>query len=221
MPMLDLSESEVTALRECLSNAIPNLRMEIASTDQFDFRQGIKHRKEMLEAVLQKLRTISHGHRLRLEAYLREHGVPFETRHHPTAYTATAVAQTAHIPGKMLAKVVILFADGAPVMVTLPCTHQVDLAKARAELQAREVRLAREEEFADLFPDCEVGAMSPFGNLYQMPVLADSLLATNGTIYFQAGTHTDVTSMRYQDFERLVQPRPADVALYEAGRAAA
>src|SRR3990172_7193008 len=104
----------------------------------------------------------------RLEAYLRENKVPFQVVHHPLAYTAQEVAAAEHVPGKMLAKVVMVFADGKLVMLALPAPYRVDLSKAAAALGAREARLAHEEEFAAAFPDCEVGAMPPFGNLYDV-----------------------------------------------------
>jgi len=148
----------------------------------------------------------------RLDAYLRENKVPFQVIHHPLAYTAQEVAAAEHVPGKMLAKVVMVFADGKLVMLALPAPHRVDLNKAAAALGAKEVRLAHEEEFVAAFPDCEVGAMPPFGNLYDLPVYMDKALAEDDTIIFQAGTHTDTVSLKYADFERLVKPRVGDFA---------
>ncbi len=147
----------------------------------------------------------------RLEAYLRENGVPYEVQHHPLAYTAQEVAAREHIPGKMLAKVVIVFADGKMAMLTLPAPSRVDFAKAEAALGVKEVRLAHEEEFSTAVPDCSVGAMPPFGNLYDIPVWVDRALLVDETIVFQAGTHLDTMSLRYADFERLVKPRVADL----------
>src|SRR5829696_4661815 len=97
----------------------------------------------------------------RLENYLRENGVPFEVQHHPRAITAQEVAATEHVPGKMLAKVVMVLADGEMVMLTLLTPYQVDLVKVGKVLGAEEARLAEEEEFEVIFPDCEVGAMPP------------------------------------------------------------
>lgn len=148
----------------------------------------------------------------RLETYLRENQVPYQVQHHPTAYTAQEVAAREHIPGRMLAKVVIVLADGKMTMLTLPAPCRVDFAKAAAVLGVKEVRLAREDEFAAAFPDCSVGAMPPFGNLYDLPVYVDRTLTDDETIVFQAGTHTDTMSIRYADFERLVKPRVADFA---------
>ena len=148
----------------------------------------------------------------RLEAYLRENQVPFQMQHHARVFTAQEVAASEHIPGKMLAKVVMALADGRLLMVVLPAPDRVDLAKLGMLLNTRDVRLAQESEFAAAFPDCEVGAMPPFGNLYNLPVYVDTTLAEDETIVFQAGTHTDTMSMRYADFERLVRPTVADLA---------
>jgi Ala-tRNA(Pro) deacylase len=148
----------------------------------------------------------------KLETYLRESKVPFQVQHHPRVYTSQEVAASEHIPGKMLAKVVMVLADGASVMLALPAPYRVDLGKAGAVLGAKDVRLAREEEFAAAFPDCEVGAMPPFGNLYAVPVYVDKSLAEDESIVFQAGTHTDTMSLKYADFERLVRPIVADFA---------
>jgi Ala-tRNA(Pro) deacylase len=149
--------------------------------------------------------------RERLEDCLRENGVPFEVQHHPRAITAQEVAATEHVPGQMLAKVVMVLADGEMVMLTLPAPYQVDLEKVGKLLGAEEARLA-EEEFEGAFPDCEVGAMPPFGNLYDLPVYVEEALAEDETIFFRAGTHTDTMSVRYADFEQLVEPTVAEFA---------
>jgi Ala-tRNA(Pro) deacylase len=148
----------------------------------------------------------------RLEAHLRDNQVPYQTQHHPTAFTAQAVAESAHISGQLLAKVVMVVADGQMVMLVLPAAHRVDVAHTAAVLDAREVRLAEESELAATFVDCEVGAMPPFGNLYGLPVYVDQTLAADETIFFQAGTHTDTMSLTFADFERLVKPNVADFA---------
>jgi Ala-tRNA(Pro) deacylase len=147
-----------------------------------------------------------------LEAYLRESKVPFQVQHHAVAYTAQEVAASEHVPGRMLAKVVVLIADGKLCMFVLPAPARVDLDKAAAILNAREARLAHEDEFTDRFPGCEVGAMPPFGNLYDVSLYVDKALAEDETIVFEAGTHTDTMSMKYADFARLVKPTVADFA---------
>jgi Ala-tRNA(Pro) deacylase len=140
-----------------------------------------------------------------------ENDVPFAEQRHPSAYTAQEVAASDHIPGKILAKVVIVEADDQPAMLVVPATERVDLDKAAAVLGAEEVRLAREDEFADAFPDCEPGAMPPFGNLYGMDVYVDQALSENMNMVFQAGTHTETMGIRFDDFERLARPAVVDL----------
>ena len=149
----------------------------------------------------------------RLENYLRENQVPFEEHHHPRAVTAQEVAASEHVPGRMLAKTVMVLAGGEMVMLALPAPYQVDLEMAAAALGVDETRLAQEEEFADTFSDCEVGAMPPFGNLYGVPVYVERTLADDETIVFRSGTHTETMSVSYSDFERLVEPTVAQFAL--------
>jgi len=150
--------------------------------------------------------------RERLESYLRENGVPFQVQEHRAAFTAQRVAAAEHVSGKVVAKVVMVMADGKPAMLVLPAPQRVDLTKAAAALGAKEVRLAREEEFASLFPDCEVGAEPPFGNLYGLPVYVDRELAKDETIVVEAGTYTETISLRFADYQRLVQPTIADLS---------
>lgn len=149
--------------------------------------------------------------RTRLEAYLREHQVPYRLDEHRLAYTAQEIAAIEHVPGKQMAKVVIVMADGKPVMLALPAVSRIALDQAARDLGATEVRIAREEEFARLFPDCEVGAMPPFGNLYQVPVWVDRTLTEDETIVFNAGSHTETMRVAYADFARLVEPKVADL----------
>ena len=148
----------------------------------------------------------------RLEGYLQEQGVPFEIQEHHRAYTAQKVAASEHVPGRMFAKVVIAETeDDDLVMLVLPASAAVDVRKASEAAGGRPVRLATEREFAPRFPDCEPGAMPPFGNLYDVPVFVDRTLGANERIVFQAGTHTDTMSVTYRDFERLAHPTVADL----------
>ena len=149
----------------------------------------------------------------RLENYLRENQVPFEEQHHPRAVSAQEVAASEHVPGRMLAKTVMVLGDGEIAMLALPAPYQVDLEKAAAALGVKEARLAEEDEFADTFADCEVGAMPPFGNLYGVPIYVEKTLAEDETIVFRSGTHTETMSVTYTDFERLVEPIVAQFAL--------
>lgn len=150
--------------------------------------------------------------RERLEAYLREEEVPFQTQHHPRVFTAQEVAAAEHIPGKMLAKVVMTVSGEKMNMFVLPAPYQVDLKKAREVLGDKEARLAEEKEFENTFSDCEVGAMPPFGNLYGLPVYVDESLTEDETIVLRAGTHTDTISLAYADFERLAEPAIVEFA---------
>lgn len=147
----------------------------------------------------------------RLPAFLREQGVPFQTQHHAQAFTAMEIAASEHVPGRMLAKVVMLTDGDKLSMAVLPAPQHVDLGKAREVVGGGELRLAEEDEFSARFPDCEVGAMPPFGNLYDLPVYVDRALTDDETIVFNNGSHTDTMSLAYKDFERLVKPTVADI----------
>jgi Ala-tRNA(Pro) deacylase len=142
----------------------------------------------------------------RLEQYLADNSVQFTGQHHRRAYSAQHIAALEHVSGKEFAKVVMVMADDRPVMAVVPAARWLRLDQARAALDADEVRLANEAEFAPLFPDCEVGAMPPFGNLYDVPVYVDEDLAGNEEIVIQAGTHEDTVRLRYDDFARLAHP---------------
>ena len=148
----------------------------------------------------------------RLEQYLREQGVAYEFQHHPAAYTARGIAASEHVPAKDVAKSVIVVADGRQVMIVLPATHELRVSDLAHEIGASAARLADEGEFAATFPDCEVGAMPPFGNLYGVPVYVDSSLGDDESIVFQAGTHTDTMRIKYADYIRLVKPTMVNVA---------
>jgi Ala-tRNA(Pro) deacylase len=144
----------------------------------------------------------------RLKHFLDQHNVKYVTVSHAPAYTAQEVAESAHIRGSRLAKVVIVKIDGKMAMAVLPASEKVNSNLLKAAAGARHVELASEAEFKDKFPECELGAMPPFGNLYGMEVfVADTLAAENGEIAFNAGTHRELVKMAYQDFERLVEPR--------------
>ncbi len=148
--------------------------------------------------------------RERLERYFRENGVRYDVQSHPEVYTAQEVAAVEHIPGRFMAKVVLAVVDGTLTALVLAAPNRIDIPKLKAALGAREVRLAREQEFAASFPDCEVGAMPPFGNLYQVPVIVDRSMIDDPKIVFNAGTHRETMAVAYEDFERLVAPRTVE-----------
>jgi len=148
----------------------------------------------------------------RLEQYLRDNDVPFETMTHTQAYTMPEVAAALHVPGKQVAKVVVVKTDGKTVMLVIPASHRLSFAQVRAMLGTKKVSLAKEEEFADLFPDCAIGAMPPFGNLYDVPVYVDQALTEEANIVFRVGTHRHTMKVAYADFARLAQPAVGEFA---------
>jgi Ala-tRNA(Pro) deacylase len=142
----------------------------------------------------------------RLKDFLDEHQVKYVVISHSRAFTTQEIAAATHIPGKELAKTVIVDIDGKTAMAVLPGSQNVDLALLRDALGAERVTLAKEAAFKDRFPECDVGAMPPFGNLYGMPVYVADSLTEDEEIAFNAGSHTQLVKMAYRDFERLVQP---------------
>ena len=143
----------------------------------------------------------------RLKHYLDDHNIKYVTIKHSPAYTAPEIAESAHIRGRELAKTVMVMIDGKMAMAILPASDRVDLSLLKQAAGAGKTRLAREDEFKDKFPECELGAMPPFGNLYGMEVFAAEALAADEEIVFSAGSHTELIRMAYKDFEHLVQPR--------------
>jgi Ala-tRNA(Pro) deacylase len=152
----------------------------------------------------------------RLKQYLTDQHVYFEVQEHRQVYTMQEVAASLHEKGEHVAKVFIATVDGKPVMLVLPAPAQVDLNKVRALLKAKEARRAREFEFAQLFADCDVGAMPPFGQIYQVPVYIDRSLMDEPYIVFQAGTHHTTMKIAMTDYQRLVNPIIGDFILHHA-----
>jgi Ala-tRNA(Pro) deacylase len=155
----------------------------------------------------------------KLRKFLDSHHIKYLVISHSLAYTAQGIAALTHVPGKKLAKTVIVKIDGILAMAVVPASLHVDLDRLRSLTGARTVEIASEREFKDAFPDCETGAMPPFGNLYDMAVYADASLAENEEIIFSAGTHRELVRMNWLDMVRLVNPvvanltyRPAVVA---------
>lgn len=142
----------------------------------------------------------------RLKDYLDENNIKYVKITHSRAYTAQEIAASVHIPGKELAKTVIVRVNDGFAMVVLPASRKVNFDRLKTVVGNNEIRLAQEDEFKSLFPDCEVGAMPPFGNLYNLPVYVASALSEDKDIAFNAGTHTDVIKISYSDFEKLVKP---------------
>lgn len=148
----------------------------------------------------------------KLKEFLDTHDVKYVTISHSPAYTAQEIAASAHIPGKELAKTVVVKLDERPVLVVLPASYQVDLDLLRLATGARTVELATEYEMLEEFPDCDVGAMPPFGNLFGVEVYVADSLAEDEKIAFNAGSFTELVQLPYRDFARLVEPTVLRIA---------
>lgn len=142
-----------------------------------------------------------------LKDFLDSNKIKYVAITHSSAYTAQEIAASAHIPGKELAKTVILKVDGKMIMAVLPASDKVDFELIKEATGTGSIRLADEHEFVDKFPGCEPGAMPPFGNLYGVDVYAAKSLTEDEEIAFNAGTHTELIKMNYKDFEKLVHPK--------------
>jgi len=142
---------------------------------------------------------------------LNESKVGYEILPHPEAVTAQRIAQAEHVKGRRHAKVVMI-KSGEHLMTVLPADHQIDLEKVEKAI-GKPASLDTEKEFKSLFPDCALGAMPPFGNLYGVPTFVDKSLSQEEYIVFEAGTHTDAIKLRYRDYEKIVKPRVEDLAV--------
>ncbi len=143
--------------------------------------------------------------------YLDQRHAKYVTISHQPAYTAQEVAAAAHIPGRMIAKTVMVKLDGEMAMVVLPADRRVDLDYLKKITRSQTARLASEEEFNGMFPGCEVGAMPPLGELYGLEVYAARELTEDDEIAFNAGTFTEVVKLPYAEFRRLARPRVFDI----------
>lgn len=142
-----------------------------------------------------------------LKHFLDINGIKYVSIIHSPTYTAQEVAQSVHMPGREMAKVVIIELDGKMAMAVLPATRKVVVQDLRDVTGCDDVKFASESEFKSRFPDCEVGAMPPFGNLYGMEVYASEELARNREIAFNAGSHVEIIRMTFDDFDHLVKPK--------------
>jgi Ala-tRNA(Pro) deacylase len=142
----------------------------------------------------------------KLKEFLENHHVKYDSLPHSPAFTSQEIAASAHVSGKQLAKTVIVKTDGKLAMVVLLANDHVNFTKLKQATRSASVDLASESEFKDKFKNCEVGAMSPFGNLYGMPVYVSDHLTEQQHILFNAGSHSELMGVDYQDFARLVKP---------------
>src|SRR5205823_4795910 len=148
----------------------------------------------------------------RLIDCLNENQVRYEILHHPEAVTAQRIAQAEHVKGRHHAKVVMVKSGEEHLMMVLPADHQIDLEKVE-KVTGKTSSLDKEEDFKSLFPDCAIGAMPPFGNLYGLPTCVDKTLAEQDYVVFEAGTHTAAIKMSYRDYEKIVKPKVEDLAV--------
>ncbi len=143
----------------------------------------------------------------RVREFLEKNGVEYMNIMHTPAYTAQGTAHAVHISGKEIAKTVILKVDDTFIMAVVPANRRVILELVMDLYGAKNVELASEEEFKILFPDCEIGAMPPFGNLYQMDIIVSEELTRDKEIAFNAGTHTELIRMDFRDYMKLLKPK--------------
>ena len=147
----------------------------------------------------------------KLREFLDSQQIKYLVISHSLGYTAQGIAAAAHVSGKKLAKTVIVKLDGILAMAVVPASEHVDMDRLKALTGCKCVEIAFEKEFQNAFPDCELGAMPPFGNLYDMPVYADASLAEHEEITFSAGTHRELVRMHWEDMLRIVNPTVAEL----------
>ena len=152
----------------------------------------------------------------RLKTFLAASKAKYKTQKHPVAYTAQEIAAAEHIPGKQLAKCVLVVTNKGPYLAVLPAIHLVDLKKLKGLLRATQLSIGKEADIRKLFPDVEVGAMSVFGNLYDVPVVVDKGLTEAAEIVCNAGTHAETLKLRYRDFAKVVKPKVGLFGLHVA-----
>jgi Ala-tRNA(Pro) deacylase len=149
---------------------------------------------------------------MKLEDLLVSRHIAFQRLPHRRTYTANRMAQALHVKGREVAKTVLLRTGRGHMLAVLPATHHIDLEQLREELQDPELTLASEEEMDRLFPDCERGAVPPFGSLYDVPTIMDDSLTEDETIVFEGPDHEQAIRITLRDYEALEHPRHAHFA---------
>ena len=150
----------------------------------------------------------------KLKSYLDKEHVGYEIAEHPLAYTASEIAGSQHVPGKIMVKSVIVKSQGKFIMCVLPAIHLIDFDKLKKVIGSQDIKLADESELSNLFPDYDLGAEPPFGQLFGLKVYADKSLEDDEEIVFNAGTHTDVMKMKLNDFKKLTKPIMAEIGTH-------
>ena len=146
-----------------------------------------------------------------LREALEDNHIPYLLQTHPRTYSSQETAAVQHVPGREMAKVVMVKKDKQSIMTVLPASHRVNWDRLQEALGG-EVALEQEQEFRRLFPYCETGAEPPFGNLFGLEVWVDTALAQDEEIVCNAGTHYQTVRLRYADYAWLVQPNVAAFA---------
>ena len=147
----------------------------------------------------------------RLKEFLDSNNVKYNIMTHKVAYTAQEVAASIDVTGWHVAKTVVCNCDGKYILLVLPAPMKVDFANLKHAVKCREMRMASEPEMENLFPETELGAEPPFGNLYNLPVYVDKGLAEMPEVVFRAGSHTETIRMAYEDYARLVNPTVIEI----------
>ncbi len=150
----------------------------------------------------------------RVVDFLNRNHIKHKVIRHSRVYTSLDIAESAHISGKELAKTVMAKIDGKIAMVVLPASQKIDFTLLKEVTGAKETEIASEEEFQDMFSECEVGAMPPLGNLYGMDVYVDKSLTDDKEIAFNAGNHMELVQISYKDFEDLVKPKRVNISYH-------
>jgi Ala-tRNA(Pro) deacylase len=150
----------------------------------------------------------------RLKDYLEKNQIRYEGGVHEPVYTSQEIAATMHVPGKEWAKVVMVKADGKMTMLVLPASYRIDTKKLKKVLNCKRLGISKEKDFEELFPDCEIGAMPPFGNLYNLEVWVDQVLTEDEFIIFQAGSHVETLKIKYSDYAQLVNPKVGNFSVH-------
>jgi len=151
---------------------------------------------------------------MELSDYLDSSGIDYEITEHPPVFTAQQMAAVEHEPGRFVAKPVIVRVDGEYMMCVLSACYKIDLGALKSQLGAESVELVDESEMGEMFPDCELGAEPPFGNLYDLPTIMDKALEKDDHITFQGGSHETAVRMLMADYRSLVEPKVLDFSYH-------
>ncbi len=142
----------------------------------------------------------------RIRDFLDSQNVFYETIHHSQAFTAQEVAHSLHVSGKKCVKAVVAEGDHKTVIVVMPASHRLNFQELKSAMKVKQLEMLVEGELVGLFPDCDIGAIPPIGNLYGIDVWVDRAVASTEKIVFCAGTHEDCIRMRYSDFAKMTRP---------------